>query len=179
VSLLDDMLDGLIGFGRVVSTRLGGAKTVTGKVSGDGGESPDAVEFWGPAGVQSRPPAGAEVLFIRRGDELVGVAFKSRQWQVDVVDGEVAVHALGQSGATQAVLRLQPDGTAVLDGVSIKLGATATQLVALASKVDAAINAIVGTVIVPNDGGAAIKLAVSTAWTGVGSSSAATKTKAV
>lgn len=178
MSLLDDALEGLLGFGRIVSTRLGANRTVTAVVAGDGGEAPDGVEMWGPAGVQSRPPSGAEVLFLRRGDELVGLAFKSRQWQVNVVDGEVAIHALGNTGGTQAVLRLQPDGTAILDGVSIKLGASATASVALSTRIDAVINAIVATPIVPSDGGAAIKAAVTTAW-GAAGTCAATKVRAI
>jgi hypothetical protein len=179
VSLIDDMLEGLIGFGRIVSTRLGSSRTVTAVVSGDGAELPDGVEMWGPAGIQSRPPADAEVLFLRRGDELVGIAFKSRQWQVDVVDGEVAIHALGNSGGTQAVLRLQPDGTAILDGASIKLGATAAQFVALSNLVDARLAAMVAAYnlhVHVETGGST---AVPTTLMGAQATVAATKTKAV
>lgn len=179
MNFLDEMLDGMLDFGRVISTRLGAAKSVLAKIQGDAGETPDDVELWGPAGIQSRPPADAEVLFIRRGDELVGIAFRSRQWQVDVVDGEVAVHALGNSGGTQAALRLQPDGTAILDGVMIKAGITATELVALSTKVDAAFNAYVNAVPFGGDGGAAIQAAVKLVWPiGGATTCAATKLKA-
>lgn len=59
----------------------------------------------------------------------------------------------------------------------IKLGGGA-QFVALANKVDAIVDAIVNTVIVPMDGGAAIKLAVTAAKTANGGSVAASKVKA-
>jgi len=122
-------------------------------------------------------------MFVRRGDELVGIAFRSRQWQVDVLEGEVAIHALGNSGGTQAILRLQPNGTAILDGVEIKLGASAASLVALAPLVASQLTtlkaAITAAPTVPNDGGAAFKAALVASLAAWPSTVSATKTKAV
>jgi hypothetical protein len=118
------------------------------------------ISMWpGLAGAHAALTPGAEVL-------------------VEFIDGEptdpVITHFAGKGGAG-----FVPVSLAISVSSLLKLGdESATDFVALASKVDAAVNAIVDTVISPGDGGAAIKTAVTSAWSGVGSSSAATKVKA-
>lgn len=61
----------------------------------------------------------------------------------------------------------------------IKLGDGATSFVALATKVNAVVNGFLGATPVANDGGAALQAATQLAWTAQGSTTAATKVKAL
>lgn len=133
---VEDTIAALFDFARVVSTTLGSRNSVLARLRGieDGAtteEVPDC-EVWGIAGVQARPPAPtdaghAEVVVLRNNDEFLGLASRDLRWQVSVAEGELAIHALGKSGATQAVVRLKPDGTVVIDGAKIELGAGAAE----------------------------------------------------
>ncbi|MCC7542350.1 MAG: hypothetical protein IT379_39395 [Deltaproteobacteria bacterium] len=128
---------GLFDFARVRSSRLTSGNSVLATLRGTEGsegneEAPDC-EVWGVAGLQSRPKAptasggqtrSAEVLILRPGDELVGVASRDLRFQVSVIEGEVAVHALGRDGATQAVIRLQPSGVVKIEATQVLLDAS-------------------------------------------------------
>lgn len=125
-------IDGLLDFGRVLAGTSQGANKTTlvkieGLVAGAEAETIDGAELWGNAAVQYRPPApdatgATEILFVRRGDEVIGIATIDRRWQVDLVDGEVVIRAL--SGTTSRI-RLKPDGSVIIEAGVVKLGSSA------------------------------------------------------
>lgn len=128
-------LDGLVDFASVRSTKLTAGNSVLATLRGTEGEGANEeaadCEVWGVAGVQSRPKASnaqgaAEVIMLRQHDELLAFATRDLRYQVSVVEGELAIHALGKDGATQAVVRCKPDGTVVVDGVQVLLGGAAS-----------------------------------------------------
>lgn len=87
----------------------------------------------------------------------------------DALAARAAGMVIGEDGGSS---RIEITPTA------IKLGKDAAEFVALASKVDAFINAFCNAVPVATDGGAAIQTAAKTAWTTAGGTCAASKTKA-
>lgn len=131
---LEGALDGLVDVATVRSTRLTAGNSVLATLRGTEGEGTaheqaDDCEVWGVAGVQSRPKAASasgacESLFLRRDDELLGFATRDLRYQVTVAEGEVAVHALGNDGATQAVIRLQPSGVVKIEATQVLLDAS-------------------------------------------------------
>ena len=141
---LEEELAAASDFGSVAGTTQGANKsveaTVTGDEDPDGDEELEEVELWGLASVLERPAdpdssGSCELVFLRRGDEIVGIGTKDRRWQVTLEKGEVVVRAFGSSAAT---IHLKPGGEAVLTATDIKLGGPAvSDFVALASKVDA------------------------------------------
>lgn len=142
---VDDIVSGLVDYARVISTSLASRGSVKASLRGteDGAGSEDVTdcEVWGLAGLLVRPKdpttaagssEGCEMVVIRWNDELLPIASRDLRFQpANVAEGEVVVHALGKDGATQATVRLRPDGTIVLDGTKIELGAGATEAVVL------------------------------------------------
>ncbi len=144
------------------------------QVSGLAEFEADGVERFQEYGFTSVPPAGAEAVGLAVGgsrDGLVIVASDDRRYRLkSLKSGEVALY--DKNGL---VLVLGADGfvhigaNPAADFVSLA-GKLSTEIAALKTAVDA-------VVIVPNDGGAALKTGLSTALAAFGST-AATKAKA-
>lgn len=124
MSLLSEVLDGLLAFGRTVASRQGArSKNVLVDVRGDRArdgteERHDGQAMWLASPLLYRPAAsaagqGEEALFIRRGNEAVVIGTRDMRWQVDLVEGECVIRALGQNAAR---VRLTPTGGIVLEG---------------------------------------------------------------
>lgn len=128
-----DDLEGFFDFGQVRSTKLGPSNgvlvTLRGTEGDAGNEEASDCELWTVAGIASRPTDAssdhAEALFFRQSDQLLGFASRDRRYIVAVEKGELAIHALAKDGATQAVVRLKPNGEVIVEGASIKLGGAA------------------------------------------------------
>ena len=136
---LDEALAAFLDFGAITDTVIADAAksvvaTIEGDVDEDGSaEKVEECELWGSAALLVRPAdpdssGRTEVVYLRRGDELVGILTKDRRWQVDLEKGEVVVRGLGASAAR---IRLKPDGTAVLDAAAVKVGDTAGEAIPL------------------------------------------------
>lgn len=164
-----EVAEGVLDFFTVDGTAVASDNSVTATLKGDvdadadEAEQQSGCELWGSGALLERPAAataegGPEVIAIRRGDELVGIATRDRRWQVTLEAGEVVVRAYG-SGA--AVLRLKPNGDAVLGDQVYLGGPTASDFVALASlvnaKFDKLYDAITAAAVSAGDGGAAFK----------------------
>lgn len=144
------VIAGLFDFGRLRGSRVTTSHQVVVNLRGiagpRGNEDVDDCEHWGVAGVQSRPKPpsssggqerSAEYWFMRNNDELLAVASRDLRYLVNVEEGELAIHALGRDGATQAVVRCKPNGEVIVSGTTIYLGTTATDFVANARLVNA------------------------------------------
>lgn len=171
----------LFGFASVVAASLGDSGSVELAISANEDDaSGDTCEMWGHAPLLYRPLVGSELLYATLGSERVVFATKERKYQISVADGEVILRAVGPG--TPAYVHLKPDGSVIVAAQTIKLGAAATQFVALANLVAAQLtalkNAINVAVTVPNDGGASFKSTLLTALSAWPASVAATKTKA-
>lgn len=126
-------LDSLLDFGLVVASEVHAAtRMVLGRIRGDvdpdGDEEPaTSQEMWGCPAVMFRPAdptsAGAmEVLFLRRGNEMVGVAYRElRDAPVSLAAGEVCVRAFATQGA---YVLLRPNGEVKVKGGPILLDAS-------------------------------------------------------
>lgn len=131
-----DALASMFDFGKVVSSELStSAKSLLARIRGnDAADDTPAEEVvqqevWGHAAILWRPLADTEVLFIRRGEELMPVASREVRWQVDIAEGDVVVRALGEN---KPRLILRADGTCLLEADEIKLGDSgATEAIAL------------------------------------------------
>ncbi len=179
-----EALSSLLDFGRIMGTALTSSKkSMTATIAADENDDGTAEqlvdqEMWGIAGIASRPQPptgedGAEVLLWRRGDELVGISWRDLRWQVEVIEGEVAVYALGRAGPRQATLRCRPSGEVLvqgvavnLDGTNVKIGNTpaALQAIGLGGILQLFVNVFWAWTPVPNDGGAALKAALTAIW---------------
>ena len=160
-----------IGFAKIVRASLGLSYSLyLQHEAHDGDASETKDEAWGHAQLLYKPLASSESLFVQLGDERVSIATKERRWQIDVADGEVIVRALAEGGA---YIHLRPDGSVDVHAETIKLGGSATQLVALSSLVMENLtslkSAITDAAVVGNDGGAAFQaniLAALEDWPG-------------
>lgn len=131
---------GLWDFGRIVGSKVSPDRSTVWIDIEEVGEVMKAQELWGSWAILTRPAApdatgerAGEVMYIRRGDELVGVACRDTRWQVaDIEPGETILRALGPSAA---MIRMKPDGTLQIAGVG--------DFVALASKTLTELTAIV------------------------------------
>lgn len=129
---LSEAMDAAIDFGRVAASALTTGKTLLATLRGDAEDADDTnaeereVEVWGHAAILWRPAPpttggdSCEVVFIRRGDEMVPVASRDVRWQVDLSEGDVVLRALGSS--TKPKLTLKADGTAILEADTVKIG---------------------------------------------------------
>lgn len=140
-SFVGEAVDALLDFGEIVSTTVDAVRSVLatirgGEVSGgtedaedpgedgdDGDEETPGCELWGSPAVLFRPQApdanGAmEVLFVRRGEELVGVAYRDlrNQGAADLQPGEVLVRGFGASAPT---VLLKPNGNVEIKGAQV------------------------------------------------------------
>jgi len=166
----------LIDFGKILSSKIADAKSsVLAKIEGAGGEQSAEEVLSTHAAIIFRPAeptsAGAcEVMFIRQDDERAIVTSRDVRWQVSVEPGETVVRAFGDSAA---LLRLKPNGDVVIEtsGTIYNGSATATDALALASKVDAELQriwAVFNTwAVVATDGGGALKVLATAAYPGV------------
>lgn len=148
-NMVSEALGSLIDFGLVVASEVETAsRMVLGKIRGDtdpdGNEEPaTAQEMWGCPAVMFRPSdedanGAMEVIFIRRGNEMVGIAYRElRDAPVSLQPGEVCVRAFGTSAA---YLHMKPNGDVLLRGAhivvdnttsTIDLGVSASEFVVL------------------------------------------------
>jgi len=129
----------LIDFGTIVATSLASAtRQVVATIRGNQGETDEEQPnqaLWGHAAILARPTAPdsnggeCEVIFVRRGDELVPLASRDLRWQVDLSEGDVIVRSLSNSGSR---IRLQADGKVIVEGDTVYVGdSTATEAIAL------------------------------------------------
>lgn len=133
--LLSERLAGMISIEQVDSTKLGASLSpvfnVGGDVDADGEDSAEA-ETFEHAAILHRPTGQTEAVVWRRGDEVIVLGSKVRGNQESVEAGEVMLRSYGSSAAT---ILLKPDG-------GIYLGTGATEFVARADRVEAAIDAL-------------------------------------
>lgn len=132
-NMVSEALGSLIDFGLVVASEVETAtRMVLGKIRGDtdpdGNEEPTtAQEMWGCPAVMFRPSdesadGAMEVIFIRRGNEMVGIAYRElRDAPISLEPGEVCVRAFGTQ-TTYMVLR--PSGEVKIKGGPILLDAS-------------------------------------------------------
>ena len=130
----------LISFGELV--RAGKNGLTESIAEHDDDQSADECEVYGSAGLQTKSPPGADRMFVDLAGERVVIGQRETRWQVAIESGETVLRALGPG--KPAYLKLRPDGTVLLSGIGIVLGAdTATMHVALAELVATAVNACV------------------------------------
>lgn len=92
-------------------------------------------EVWTVAGVQSRPKDGsdsagyAKAIRIQIGDVVYVLGTHDPRHMEACAPGELVMHALGKDGTKRAMATFKPDGTVVIDGDKIELGAGATKAV--------------------------------------------------
>lgn len=139
-AFVHDVVGGLLDFALSISTSLAARGSVKAKLRGTdvgstGSEDVPDSEVWGLAGFLYRPKApsgsdGCEMIVVRWNDEFLPIASRDLRFQpTNIAEGEVLVHALGKDGATQATIRLKPDGSVVVDGAKVELGAGAVESV--------------------------------------------------
>jgi len=132
-----EYLDGVIDVGTIESA-AGGANdgieaTITGYDDGEGEqEQQPGCELWSQAPLQFRPLASTEVLFLRRGDEIIGIATKDRRVAVVIDEGEAVLTNL-KTGSDAVRVRLRADGEIVLEGAAARF-VDAGDAAALANK---------------------------------------------
>ncbi len=153
-----DILGSVFRFGEIRSSKLDSGNSVqVGIETSSDASGPSDDELWSHGPLNFRPTVGDECFFMQLGDEKIVLATKSRSHEVTVANGEVSIRAMG--AASGASVLLKPNG-------DIYLGGSATQLVALENLVLANLNelktAINAATPTPNDGGAALKLALMT-----------------
>lgn len=137
---LFETLAALFDFGRVTATKQSTeTKTVLASIEGNGGDEPEArpyQQIWGHAAIVFRPPADTEVLFVRRGEEMLPIASRETRWQIDVEEGEVVVRNLVSDSAQQARIRLKANGECVIDSPKVYIGdGAATEKIALGTAI--------------------------------------------
>lgn len=142
---MHELVDALFDYGRVRgSVQTANAKTVTIDVEGAVGASSErraGQGFWGHAAVMARPKApttspegSCEVIYLRRGEEMVSIASRDLRWQVDLSEGDVVIRNL--DGTNPVRLHLLADGTAVLEANTVKIGdASATEKIGLGTAI--------------------------------------------
>jgi hypothetical protein len=129
----DDITDALLGFADLSTFSQEADGRVVATVEGGADESRAKQEIWGAAPLHFRPSEDGEVeaIIVRQGDELISIATRDLAWKMTLVDGEVALTALGTD---PAVVRLRPNGELTIEGTIIKLGSEAAA--ALAARAD-------------------------------------------
>jgi hypothetical protein len=175
--VMEELLDGLIDFGSIEGTALGDSDGIEATIRGaDDGQAPEEAsgcELWGAAPLQYRPLAGTEVVLLRRGDEIVGLATKDRRVAVAIEEGEVVVTNL--SSSSPARIRMLASGEVLIEASKVGVVALdgsisdAAEALAKASAVEDALttlkNAINSAVVASGDGGATFKTNIITALT--------------
>lgn len=178
-----EVLRSLFGFGRVKGSDVSAERnTVRVTIEGVPGLDLEDQELWGSAALLMRPAdpdadgRGAEVLFLRLGDELVAIASRDTRNQVSLSKGEVVLRAL----AGAAKIGLKTNGELHLNGEDepIALGdSTDTRISAIESKLNSLIaifNAHVHAGVTTGGGSSAVSPTPETTLTpgsSVGSSS--------
>jgi len=170
----------------IESSSLGDAGEVILEVDDETGSTTMKAETWGIAGVASRPRDGssalgyAKALRVQLGESVIVLATYDPRNMVACEPGEVCVFALGQDGASRALIRLKADGTIEMEGTGFEIPNGSTNAAARADLVDAEIGRIwdllTGWTVAMGDGGGALKTAAGLAVVGV-ETTAATKVK--
>lgn len=138
------VLDAIFDFGRITGTSQGGTnRTVAVELEGNVDQEERAEtsteDLWGAAAVQYRPadPDGngaAEVLYVRRGNEMLPIATRDFRFQVDLEKGEVVVTNFSREKPARVFLRA--DGTLVVEADEVRIGdASAAHTIALGDRV--------------------------------------------
>lgn len=118
-----DIFQELVRFGSISASAMDGSKTLTCTVDGIDGESSSSDnEVFGVAPLSYKPASSTECLYLQLPDEKVVLGTRDRKFQIEVGNGEVVLRAMGS--ATSAYLKLSPDGTALLKGVTLTLDPT-------------------------------------------------------
>lgn len=167
------LIDGLIDFGRIVRTRVGGeshtvAVEIEGNVDQENRAEAATEDLWGSAAVQYRPAdadssGAAEVVYVRRGNELLPIATRDFRFQVDLEKGEVVVTNFDKTKPARIWLRA--DGTVVVEGDEVRIGdAAASSTIGLGNAIKGHFDAqksyldghthAAGTLLAPSGGGA-------------------------
>ena len=133
--MFDEKAAGLISVEQVEGTSLGASNspefTVEGDVDDEGTDSKVAESFE-HAAILHRPTGDVEAVVWRAGDDVAVLGTKRRADQEEVAEGEVMLRSYGSSAGT---ILLTPSG-------GIYLGTGATEFVARADRVEAAIDAL-------------------------------------
>lgn len=149
-AMIWEALAGLLDFGRVTSTKQEPTtKNVSVAVEGNTGpeaaESRSAQALWGHPAVMYRPKPDAdgsfEVVFARRGEEMLPLVARETRWQIDLAEGDVVVRNV--DGTNPVRLHLLADGTAVLEANTVKIGdASATEAIGLGTAIKGHLDAL-------------------------------------
>jgi len=141
--------------------------------------SGDVSEWWQHVGFVSRPKkpvpgkSAAQVVIVKRSDHDAIIASRddrSAAIYASLDDGETAVFA---SDGT-AIIFIRKDGSIEVTGTTVKIGDGGAEFLAKALAISDLQSAITGWTPVANDGGAALKTALTT-W--LGNNYATTKAK--
>jgi hypothetical protein len=118
-----DIMQEVLKLGTVSASRLDSKHSLEVTVEGaDGEASADDNDVFGAAPLLYRPQNGAECVYMQLGDEKIVIGTRDKRWQIECDQGEVVLRAMGS--AAPAYLKLSPDGTAVLKGVTLTLDPT-------------------------------------------------------
>lgn len=125
-----EVIEALFDFGRVTGTHRGSstksiAVDIEGNVDQEDRAETSREDLWGSAAMQYRPadPDGdgaAEVLYVRRGNELLPIATRDFRFQVDLEKGEVVVTNLDKTKPARIWLRA--DGTLTIEADEVRIG---------------------------------------------------------
>lgn len=133
--MFEEKAAGLLSVEQVSATSLGDAGspefTVDGDVDDEGADRYTA-ETFEHAAILHRPTGNVEAVVWRAGDDVAVLGTKRRADQEEVAEGEVMLRSYGSSAGT---ILLTPSG-------GIYLGTGATEFVARADRVEAAIDAM-------------------------------------
>lgn len=134
------VLDALFDFGRVTGSSRGGthhtvAVDIEGNLDQEERAETASEDLWGAAAMQYRPAdpdadGAAEVLYVRRGNEMLPIATRDFRFQVDLEKGEVVVTNFSKEQPARVWLRA--DGTLVVEADEVRIGdAAATHTIGL------------------------------------------------
>lgn len=130
----------LISFGELVRAGKNGLTETL--LEHDDDQSADECEVYGSAGVQTKSLPGADRMFVDLAGERVVIGQRETRWQIAIESGETVLRALGPG--KPAYIKLRPDGSVLIEGTRIVLGAdSATTRPALAELVATAVNAAI------------------------------------
>ncbi len=138
-----DTIGSLLDFGRVAATKQDDeTKNVLASIEGNTTDDETQTEsrpyqqLWGCAAIIYRPPVDTEVLYVRRGEEMLPIASREVRWQVDVEEGEVCIRNLIGDTDEQARIYLKANGNVVIDAKKVYIGdGSATEKIALGTAI--------------------------------------------
>lgn len=144
--MLHGVLSGLFDFGRVLASKVTKDRSSVTVTVEEIDQPIEDQELWGSWAILTRPAApsadgrSGEVLYVRRGDELIPIACRDTRWQVpDIEPGETILRSLSD---VASMIRMKPDGTLQICGSSMHV-AVAEKTDDEIARLEFAINALI------------------------------------